>query len=184
MNDSTATFVATCHPFVASQSIRRRRQLARQAKKRRDPGGFVIMTNLVKEVRAAIADFTPAAHLQLAAWLGTADRLACIHPSGALELLGGETDRNMEFITAVGPRSYWPATEARAYAEAVTAFKRDGGTPDDLARAAKALVTAARQREDAWGPEEWEYRILAAITAWIYWDDERGAAAAQRSVQI
>lgn len=134
------------------------------------------MTNLVTDVRTAIADFAPPAHLQLAAWFGTADRLACLHPSGALELLGGETDSDIAFISAVGPRSYWPALEAQAYTDALTAYKRDGGSPDHLLRAAKALVTPARQREAAWSPEEWEYRILAAITAWIYWDDEPGPA--------
>ncbi len=141
------------------------------------------VANLVKDIRAAIADFATPAHLELAAWLGAADRLAYVHPSGALELLGGEADGDIEFITAVGPRSYWPALEAQAYADALAAFKRDGVKPDDLMRATKALVTAARQREAAWSPEEWDYRIQAAIVAWIYWDDEPGAASgsAQRN---
>jgi hypothetical protein len=177
MNESTATYVATCHPFVATENLPKRRELARQAKNRRDPDGFVVMRGLVADIRAAILEFAPTADTQLAAWFGTADRLAYVYPSGALELLGGENERRLAFITAVGPRSYWPSAEAAAYAKAVVAFKGDLGTVDALAHAAKDLVTAACHREAAWSPEEWEYRTMAAIAAWIYWDDEPGGVA-------
>jgi hypothetical protein len=175
MNEPKTTYVATCRPFVVSENLQRRRELARQAKKRRDPGAFVIVRSLVNDVRSAILDFAPGPDDELAAWFGTADRLACAHPSKALELLAGEADDRLAFVTAVGPRSYWPAAEAEAYTGALAAFTTDRGTVEELASAAKSLVRTARQREAAWSREEWEFRILAAIMAWIYWDDEPGA---------
>ncbi len=183
MNDSRATYVATCYPFIASESLLRRRRLARQAKKRRDPESAVIMQTLVEDVRAAVVAFAPPSHLQLAAWFGTADRLAYRHPSGLSELFSGDIPKagvpgGIEFVTVVGPRSDWPQAEAHAYSEALDAFRSDRGVVEVLARAAKTLVTAARRREAAWSPDERQYRILVAITAWIYWDDEPGAARA------
>ena len=183
MNDSKATYVATCHPFIATESILRQRRLARQAKERRDPGSRVILENLVMEIRAAIASFVTPPELQLEAWLGTADRLAYVHPSGVLELLGGETLRHeiqegLTFVTAVGPRSYWPQKEAESYRDAVKAFRPNRSSVEDVALAATALVGAARQRESTWSQDEWLFRILASVTAWIYWDDEPGAARA------
>ena len=91
MNDSKATYVATCHPFIASASLLKRRRLARQTKGRRDPGSFVVLENLVKDISAAIVAFVPPPDLQLAAWFGTADRLAYAYPSGVLALLGSES---------------------------------------------------------------------------------------------
>ena len=141
----------------------------------------MVLENLVKDISEAIVAFVPPADLQLAAWFGTADRLAYVHPSGVLDLLGAESAKNetcgaIQFVTAVGPRSYWPQEEAKSYRDAVEAFRLDSGDVDDLAHAAKALVVAARHRELAWSRDEWQYRMMAAIAAWIYWDDEPGAA--------
>lgn len=182
MTDSRATYVATCQPFIATDTLLRRRRLARQAKARRDPGTRVLTESLVRDIQSAILDFKPPSDLQLAAWFGTADRLAYVHPSGMLELLGGETQPKagdagcIDFVTVVGPRSYWPEAEARAYRSAVEAFTQGGRPIEDLAQAAKALVSAARRGEATWSPEEWLFRIMAAIAAWIFWDDEPGAA--------
>lgn len=181
MNDPKATYVATCYPFIATQSMLRRRRLARQAKERRDPGASVITMNLVEDVGAAVGSFATPADLQFAAWFGAADRLAYAHPSSVIELLRGESPKTgtpggIHFVTAVGPRSYWPREEAEAYREALDAFRLDTTTIADLASAAKALVTESRRRDSAWSQDEFQYRIVAAITAWIYWDDEPGAA--------
>jgi hypothetical protein len=141
---------------------------------------MVIAENLVKDIQLAILDFKPPADLHVAAWFGTADRLAYVHPSGMLELLGGESRPNsgeggrIDFVTAVGPRSYWPEEEARVYRTALAALSQ-GSPVEDVAHAAKALVAAARRREGMWRPDEWQFRIAAAITGWIYWDDEPGA---------
>lgn len=180
MNDSKATYVATCHPFIATETLLKRRALARQAKKRRDPGGAVLMASLVTDVLAAIASFEAPADLQLEAWFGTADRMAYVHPSAVLDMLGAAPshtaqDRSrMEFITAVGPRAYWPEDKASAYRSALASFG-DGGGVEGLAQTAKALVSEARRREAAWGQDEWLFRMTAAIAGWIYWDDEPGA---------
>jgi hypothetical protein len=180
MNNSKATFVATCHPFIATETLLKRRALARPAKKRRDPGEAVLMASLVTDVLAAIASFEAPADLQLEAWFGTADRLAYVHPSAVLDMLGAASSHTaqdgspMEFITAVGPRSYWPEVKASAYGSALAAF-REGGEVEGLAQAAKALVSEARRREAAWGPDEWQFRMTAAIVGWVYWDDEPGA---------
>jgi hypothetical protein len=181
MNDPKATFVATCHPFHATASILKRRSLAREAKRRRDPGSRVIFENLVTDIQSAILGFEPAGDFHLAAWFGAADRLAYAHPSGALELLTGgdgscsDDVGGIAFITVVGPRSYWPEAEARAYRQALTELSLDGESVEDVTHAAKALVTAARRREASWSRDEWQFRIMAAITGWIYWDDEPGA---------
>ena len=178
MTDSRATFVATCHPFIATDALLRRRRLARQAKERRDPGTRVITENLVRDIQSAILDFEPPAALHLAAWFGTADRLAYVHPSGVLELLGGEMRAEagcIDFVTAVGPRSYWPEPEARAYRTSAETWTQGGLPTEDLAQAARTLVSAARRAEASWSREEWQFRIMAAIAAWIFWDDEPGA---------
>ena len=180
MNNSSATYVATCYAFVPTENMLKRRRLARQAKKRRDPGVHVFMANLVQDVLSALLAFDGAAELQLDAWFGTADRLAYVHPSGVIDLLvppAPTVKRDtapIDFITAVGPRSYWPETEANAYRTALEAFAH-GGTIEDVALAAKSLVAAARRRETTWSIDEWHFRIAAGITAWIYWDDEPGA---------
>jgi hypothetical protein len=179
MSDSKATYVATCYAFVPTDSMLKRRRLARKAKERRDPGVHVMAANLAKDVMTALLAFEGTGDLHLEAWFGTADRLAYAHPSGVVDQLmpaTQPTDRvgAIAFITAVGPRSYWPEAEATAYRAALDAFAL-GGTIEDLALAAKSLVGAARRRESAWSLEEWQFRIAAGITAWVYWDDEPGA---------
>lgn len=141
----------------------------------------MITENLVMDIHTAIRAFEPTADLHLAAWFGTADRLAHFHPSGMLELLGDETRPNarevggIDFVTAVGPRSYWPEEEARAYRNAVVACTQGGRPTDDAAHAAKALVAAARRLEGAWSRQERLFRMTAAIMGWIFWDEEPGA---------
>ena len=142
----------------------------------------MITDNLVRDIQSAILGFEPPPALHPAAWFGTADRLAYTHPSGMLELLGGVSRPNagevggIHFVTAVGPRSYWPEKEAKAYRTALEALTQHGPV-DDVAHAAKALVAVARRREATWSHDEWHFRIKAAITAWIFWDDEPGAKA-------
>jgi hypothetical protein len=185
MNDPQATYVATVHPFTATEGMLRQRQRARKAKARRDPGGFVILEALTEEIRSIILDPRPSSFDPAAAWFGSADRLAHVHPSGLVELLtdadGPRTSREpgktsrLAFVSVVGPRSYWPESEALAYRAALKAFTRDDGGVERVTCAAKALVGAGRDRECRWGPDEWHFRVLAAIAGWVYWDDEPGA---------
>jgi hypothetical protein len=180
MNDPQATYVATCYAFVPTEIMLKRRRLARQAKARKDPGGHVLVANLLRDVMSALLAFDETADARLDCWFGTADRLAYVHPSGVTDLVIAarpavdDDGRALDFITAVGPRSYWPETEANAYKASLESLAR-GGTIEELVKAAKVLVAAARRREASWSREEWQFRIAAAITAWIFWDDEPGA---------
>lgn len=186
MSSKHATFVATVHPFIATDRMVRQRRLARQAKARRDPGGFILTKNLVEEVRSAIAGFDPSSRTSVAAWVGCADRLAHVHPSGFFELLTDsdapdgrgrlETPGTLEFVTLVGPRSYWPEREATAYRAVLAALTCDEAGVERVAVAARELVQAARVREATWSRDEWFYRVSAAIVGWICWDEGPGAA--------
>ncbi len=161
MNEPQATYVATVHPFVLTDRMLRRRRLARKAKARRDPGALVLFETLTEEIRSAIVDFEPASHDTLAAWFGSADRLAHLHPSGVLDRLSGsdtpaerpapEGAGQLGFLSVVGPRSYWPEREASAYGLVVEAFS--SGSPDRCqgrASAVSSCVGTPLGQRDGW----------------------------------
>lgn len=180
MKDTPATFVATCHPFLATPVMLEQRRLARAAKGRLEPEHFDALKTLVDAVWAAVLGFSPSPRASAAAWIGCADRLALAHPSPLLRLLRLEGVEDgggrLEFVTVVGPSSYRPGREAATYRSALASLSHDAAGVRRASAAARALVLAARDREFAWSDGEWEYRLLAAITAWVYWDDEPGAA--------
>jgi hypothetical protein len=182
MNGPQATYVATVYAFMPSVRMLGQRQLARRAKSRRDPGGIVHLTSLVEEIRSTILSPGPSTLEPIAAWFGSADRLAHVHPSGIVALLSDPDERpslvkacRMQFISVLGPRSDWPEREALAYRAALRAFTCDAKGVQRLSGAAKALVEAGRDRESGWSPDEGHYRLLEGMAGWVYWDDEPGA---------
>jgi hypothetical protein len=182
MNKTPATYVATCHAFIATPGILEKRALAPSLKRSRDPGDLRALEALVEEVCTAIAGSEPTGSVGLAASVGCADRLAITHPSALAELVGvaGAACQpgggRLEFVTLTGPRSYWPEREARSYRASLAALTLGDEGVDRAGRAARDLLKTARWREAGWRRDEWRYRLAAAVTGWIYWDDEPGAA--------
>ena len=179
--------VIACFPFMSTPTIEHLRSEARAARERRDPAGADVLRAVIENVHEAVLSFDPGHGFgSVAAWIGTADRLATVHPSGLLELVAesatdgerrdDEPASGLEFITVVGPRPGGLRKRAAAYATAARALLERDGDPIAPFTAARHLCVNAMEHFARLPKGEREWRLLVAIGGWTFFDDEPGAA--------
>ena len=173
-----------CFPFMSTPTIEHLRAEARATRESGDLADTDVLRAIVEHVHDAVLSFDPGHGLgSVAAWIGMADRLAMVHPSGLLELVAesatdpdDEPASGLEFITVVGPRPGSLRKRAAAYATAARALLERDGDPIASFTTARDLCVHAMERFARLPKGEREWRFMVAIGGWTFFDDEPGAA--------